>query len=82
MSSDDADVAREARRARDLERAVVDVIRKDGTFDALRRRVTEEVSQQAGLLFSRRCPTQKAFSQHVTPLPPSLPFAPNVRLDD
>ena len=44
---DDAKVAQRARQARELEKEVVDKIRKDGTFDAFRRRIIEEVGQKA-----------------------------------
>jgi|AntAceMinimDraft_1070359.scaffolds.fasta_scaffold11372_2 hypothetical protein len=45
---DDTAQAAAAREARELEKAVVDEIRRDGTFDTFRRRVTEEVGQKAG----------------------------------
>ena len=44
---DDAEVAQRVRQARELEKEVVDKIRKDGTFDAFRRRIVEEVGQKA-----------------------------------
>ena len=40
-------MAQSVREARELEKAVVDKIRKDGTFDSFRRRITEEVGQKA-----------------------------------
>ena len=41
---DDAALAREVRAAREVEKRVLDALRQDGTFDALRRRLVEEAS--------------------------------------
>lgn len=47
QADDDAKVAKILRESRELDKAVVDKIRKDGTFDSFRRRITEEVGQKA-----------------------------------
>lgn len=47
QADDDAKVAKILRESRELDKAVVDKIRKDGTFDSIRRRITEEVGQKA-----------------------------------
>jgi len=43
---DDAALAREVREAREVERHVVDALRQDGTFDALRKRLVEDASSK------------------------------------
>jgi hypothetical protein len=46
-AGDDAAVALRVREARELEKQIVEKIRKDGTFDTFRRRITDEVGQKA-----------------------------------
>ena len=46
---DDAALAREVRAAREVEKRVLDALRQDGTFDALRRRLVEEASAKQEL---------------------------------
>ena len=46
---DDAALTREVREARELEKRVLDALRQDGTFDALRRRLVEEASAKQEL---------------------------------
>ena len=46
---DDAALARQVREAREVERCVLDALRQDGTFDALRRRLVEEASAKQEL---------------------------------
>lgn len=46
---DDAALARKVRAAREVEKRVLDALRQDGTFDALRRRLVEEASAKQEL---------------------------------
>ena len=46
---DDAALAREVSAAREVEKRVLDALRQDGTFDALRRRLVEEASAKQEL---------------------------------
>ena len=46
---DDAALARQVREAREVEKCVLDALRQDGTFDALRRRLVEEASAKQEL---------------------------------
>jgi hypothetical protein len=46
---DNAALAREVREAREVERRVVDALRKNGTFDALRRKLVEDASAKQEL---------------------------------
>ena len=56
---DDAALARKVRAAREVEKRVLDALRQDGTFDALRRRLVEEASAAVARIDPARKPTEK-----------------------
>lgn len=67
MSDDDATAVREAGEAREREREVLDTLRKDGTFDAFRRKLLDEATSKVR---SRTAPRAES---RVRPTHPGVP---------